>query len=97
MTPRRPATGTIPDAPGSYQFKDVHGRVIYVGKAANLRHRLANYFAPPHSLHVRTRQDKHELPDDVTDDDIAQLRDVIDWVGFVQGTLLEALDGRMLR
>ena len=46
-------------------------------------------------LHVRTGQDKHDLPDDVTDDDIAQLRDVIDWVGFVQGTLLEALDGRM--
>ncbi|ROR66602.1 DUF2017 family protein [Agrococcus jenensis] len=46
-------------------------------------------------LHVRTGQDRAELPDDVTDDDIAQLRDVIDWVGFVQGTLLEALDGRM--
>lgn len=47
-------------------------------------------------LHVRTGQDKAELPADVTDDDIAQLRDVIEWVGFVQGTLLEALDGRML-
>lgn len=46
-------------------------------------------------LHVRTGQDKAELPDDVTDDDIAQLRDVIEWVGFVQGTLLQALDGRM--
>ena len=53
---QRPPAGTIPEAPGSYQFKDVHGRVIYVGKAANLRHRLSNYFAPPHSLHVRTRQ-----------------------------------------
>jgi hypothetical protein len=47
-------------------------------------------------LHVRTGQDRAELPADVTDDDIAQLRDVIEWVGFVQGTLLEALDGRML-
>jgi Domain of unknown function (DUF2017) len=46
-------------------------------------------------LHVRTGQDKAELPVDVTDDDIAQLRDVIEWVGFVQATLLEALDGRM--
>ncbi|HWL43486.1 MAG TPA: excinuclease ABC subunit UvrC [Ilumatobacter sp.] len=52
----RPPAGTIPEEPGSYQFKDVHGRVIYVGKAANLRQRLSNYFAPPHSLHVRTRQ-----------------------------------------
>jgi excinuclease ABC subunit C len=53
---QRPPAGTIPEAPGSYQFKDVHGRVIYVGKAANLRQRLSNYFAPPSSLHVRTRQ-----------------------------------------
>src|SRR5438270_472915 len=40
----RPATGTIPDAPGSYQFKDRDGRVIYVGKAKSLRSRLSNYF-----------------------------------------------------
>ncbi|MGH9188000.1 MAG: excinuclease ABC subunit UvrC [Acidimicrobiales bacterium] len=40
----RPAPGSIPDAPGSYQFKDAAGRVIYVGKASSLRHRLANYF-----------------------------------------------------
>jgi len=53
---QRPPAGTIPEEPGSYQFKDAHGRVIYVGKAANLRQRLSNYFAPPHSLHVRTRQ-----------------------------------------
>ena len=30
---QRPPAGTIPDAPGSYQFKDAEGRVIYVGKA----------------------------------------------------------------
>jgi len=41
---QRPPTGSIPDAPGSYQFKDVHGRVIYVGKAKSLRSRLSNYF-----------------------------------------------------
>jgi excinuclease ABC subunit C len=41
---QRPPPGTIPDAPGSYQFKDRSGRVIYVGKARSLRHRLANYF-----------------------------------------------------
>jgi len=40
----RPAPGTIPETPGSYQFKDEHGRVIYVGKASNLRQRLSNYF-----------------------------------------------------
>ena len=41
---QRPPAGTIPDAPGSYQFKDAEGRVIYVGKAASLRQRLSNYF-----------------------------------------------------
>ena len=52
----RPATGSIPDTPGSYQFKDAHGRVLYVGKASNLRSRLASYFAPPDTLLPRTRQ-----------------------------------------
>ncbi|MDA2945705.1 MAG: excinuclease ABC subunit UvrC [Actinomycetota bacterium] len=52
----RPPAGTIPDSPGSYQFKDGHGRVIYVGKASSLRHRLANYFQNPDRLHPRTRQ-----------------------------------------
>jgi excinuclease ABC subunit C len=53
---KRPPAGSIPDAPGSYQFKDVHGRVIYVGKASSLRQRLSNYFQAPHNLHPRTRQ-----------------------------------------
>jgi excinuclease ABC subunit C len=53
---QRPATGTIPETPGSYQFKDAQGRVLYVGKAANLRSRLSNYFAPPETLLPRTRQ-----------------------------------------
>ena len=52
----RPPAGTIPDAPGSYQFKDAHGRVIYVGKAKSLRSRLSNYFSAPHTLLPRTRQ-----------------------------------------
>ncbi|MDH4170598.1 MAG: excinuclease ABC subunit UvrC [Acidimicrobiia bacterium] len=50
----RPPAGTIPDAPGSYQFKDVDGRVIYVGKAKSLRSRLSNYFQK--HLPLRTAQ-----------------------------------------
>ncbi len=53
---RRPPTGTIPEEPGSYQFKDAQGRVIYVGKAANLRQRLSNYFQDPRNMHPRTAQ-----------------------------------------
>ncbi|MEP6623663.1 MAG: excinuclease ABC subunit UvrC, partial [Acidimicrobiia bacterium] len=52
----RPPAGTIPDTPGSYQFKDQHGRVIYVGKAKSLRSRLSNYFGAPATLPLRTRQ-----------------------------------------
>ncbi|MBM3658480.1 MAG: excinuclease ABC subunit UvrC [Actinobacteria bacterium] len=52
----RPAPGSIPDAPGSYQFKDADGRVLYVGKAKSLRSRLQSYFAPPETLLPRTRQ-----------------------------------------
>ncbi len=52
----RPAAGTIPDTPGSYQFKDADGRVIYVGKAKSLRQRLSNYFQNPRNLPVRTAQ-----------------------------------------
>lgn len=53
---RRPPPGTIPDLPGSYQFKDADGRVIYVGKAANLRSRVSSYFSDPSHLHPRTAQ-----------------------------------------
>ncbi|NLD76229.1 MAG: excinuclease ABC subunit UvrC [Acidimicrobiales bacterium] len=50
----RPPAGSIPDTPGSYQFKDAHGRVIYVGKAKSLRSRLSNYFQK--NLPPRTAQ-----------------------------------------
>lgn len=52
----RPAPGSIPVAPGVYRFVDPHGRVIYVGKAKNLRSRLTSYFADIAGLHPRTRQ-----------------------------------------
>jgi excinuclease ABC subunit C len=47
---------SIPDAPGSYQFKDADGRVIYVGKAKSLRSRLNSYFGNPALLHPKTAQ-----------------------------------------
>ncbi len=37
----------VPKAAGVYLFKDKAGRVLYVGKAANLRHRLSNYLKRP--------------------------------------------------
>ena len=54
MTFARPPAGSVPDCPGSYQFKDRDGRVVYVGKAKSLRSRLSNYFQS--SLPPRTAQ-----------------------------------------
>jgi excinuclease ABC subunit C len=52
----RPSTGEIPTEPGVYRFVDQSGRVLYVGKAKNLRARLSNYFGPLASLHERTQR-----------------------------------------
>ncbi|MEV7692052.1 excinuclease ABC subunit UvrC [Microbacterium sp. NPDC089189] len=54
--PYRPKQGEIPTTPGVYRFLDADGRILYVGKAKNLRARLSNYFAPLHTLHERTRR-----------------------------------------
>jgi excinuclease ABC subunit C len=51
----RPAPGSIPDSPGVYRFSDAAGRVIYVGKAKNLRARLSSYFQDLVNLHPRTQ------------------------------------------
>ena len=51
----RPAPGSIPESPGVYRFRDKHGRVVYVGKAKNLRSRLNSYFSDFASLHPRTQ------------------------------------------
>jgi excinuclease ABC subunit C len=50
----RPRTGEIPTQPGVYKFRDARGRVIYVGKAKNLRARLSSYFQDIGNLHART-------------------------------------------
>ena len=51
----RPAPGSIPESPGVYRFCDERDRVIYVGKAKNLRSRLNSYFADYAGLHPRTQ------------------------------------------
>lgn len=50
----RPQPGEIPTQPGVYRFLDPHGRVVYVGKAKNLRSRLNSYFTSVHQLHPKT-------------------------------------------
>ncbi|MEI6692374.1 MAG: excinuclease ABC subunit UvrC [Chlorobium sp.] len=45
---------TLPTSPGVYQFKNTHGRVIYVGKAKNLRNRVRSYFRNQQQLFGKT-------------------------------------------
>ncbi len=76
---KRPPAGTIPDEPGSYQFKDVDGRVIYVGKAKSLRSRLNSYFANPAGMHPKTAQ-------------MVGMADTVEWITVqteVQALMLE--------
>lgn len=39
----------LPNEPGSYQMKDVNGKIIYVGKAKNLHNRVRSYFKLEHT------------------------------------------------
>ncbi|UOE17719.1 excinuclease ABC subunit UvrC [Thermobifida halotolerans] len=72
----RPKPGSIPTDPGVYRFRDEHGRVIYVGKAKNLRARLSSYFQDFGALHPRTQSMVSTAAD-------------VDWT--VVGTEVEAL------
>ncbi|MCP3928049.1 MAG: excinuclease ABC subunit C [Bacteroidetes bacterium] len=46
---------TLPKQPGVYQFKDKEGVILYVGKAKNLKNRLASYFGSRQTQSNKTR------------------------------------------
>ena len=54
---------TFPQSPGVYLMKDDKGRVIYVGKAKNLRSRAGSYFQKTAELEPRTADWVHQIAD----------------------------------
>jgi excinuclease ABC subunit C len=67
---------TLPDKPGCYLMKDAKGKIIYVGKAINLRNRVRSYFHSTAQNEPKTRRLVREIAD-------------LEWI--VVGSELEAL------
>ena len=67
---------TLPTKPGCYLMKDKDGKIIYVGKAINLRNRVRSYFHASANHDVKTRYLVRKIVD-------------VEWI--VVGSELEAL------
>jgi excinuclease ABC subunit C len=66
----------LPNKPGIYQYKNSEGKIIYVGKAKNLRNRVRQYFHNPRKLDIKTRSLVSKISDlelIVTDSEVEAL------------------------
>jgi len=59
----RAAARRLPTTPGVYLMKDARGRVIYIGKAVNLRSRVSSYFTDAATVDRRTADLVLEIAD----------------------------------
>jgi excinuclease ABC subunit C len=66
----------LPSSPGVYLFKNAEGKIIYIGKARNLRKRVRAYFRGSHRLDAKTARLAEQIADFdliVTDNEIEAL------------------------
>jgi excinuclease ABC subunit C len=66
----------LPSSPGVYRFKNREGKIIYIGKAKNLRNRVRTYFQSPQKLDIKTLRLVEQIDDFdlmVTDSEIEAL------------------------
>ena len=67
---------TLPDKPGVYLFKDPSRKVIYIGKAKSLKHRVRSYFQVSRHLDEKTevlRDHIQDLDYIITDNELEAL------------------------
>jgi excinuclease ABC subunit C len=66
----------LPVEPGVYVYKNAQGKIIYVGKARSLRHRVRSYFQDSRSLDPKTQHmvaEIHDLEWIITDSEVEAL------------------------
>ncbi len=70
----RPTSAEVPDLPGAYLWRDVHGQVMYVGKAKSIRKRVSSYFNKDLAPRTQAMVDASESIEwIVTDSEVAAL------------------------
>jgi len=74
----REKVAAFPRGPGVYLMKDAEGRVLYVGKAKDLRARVASYFQPSADLLNTRGPDICRMVDQVADIDVLECESEVD-------------------